>query len=133
MRHARQSHIYEYEDAEMVRGCENLRGTIKRNSKYRDPGQLSLPTDPSTEQLPEMILQVPDYPEAEYMPFSIREQTRARMPKVRSVAWRTPPPRELESTPGAMELRVEKQTLLEEYHRVSEAQNLAKFGKLEEE
>ena len=102
VQHARQSHSYEYEDAEMDRGCENLRGTIKRNSKYRDPGQLSLPTDPSTEQLPEMILQVPDYPEAEYMPFSIREQTRARMPKVRSVAWRTPPPREVESTPGAM-------------------------------
>ena len=102
VRHARRSHIYEYEDAEMVRGCENLRSTIKRNPKYRDPGQLSLPPDPSTGQLPEMILQVPDNPEAEYTPLSIREQTRARTPKVRSVARRNPPPREVESTPGAV-------------------------------
>ena len=102
VRHARRSHIYEYEDAEMVRGCENLRSTIKRNPKYRDPGQLSLPPDPSTGQLPEMILQVPDNPEAEYTPLGIREQTRARTPKVRSVARHNPPPREVESTPGAL-------------------------------
>ena len=61
----------------MVKGCVNLRGTMKRNPKYRDPALLTLPADSSAGQVLEMFLQIPDKPEAEYMPLSIRKQARA--------------------------------------------------------
>ena len=85
----------------MVRGCENLRGTIKRNLKYWDPGQLSLPPDPSTGQLPQMILQVPDHPDQ-----NTRHSASGSRPdrgRQRSEVWHSVTHhQEVESTPGGV-------------------------------